>query len=71
MVILGISSLAAQGSSNGQIGPILVVNESSVPMTADTGLTPNVVLVDRSTADASLNSHAGTCLFPYPLNVAG
>lgn len=66
VVILGISSLAAQGSAAGQAGPILVVNESSVPMTADTGLTPNVVLVDRATADASLNSHLASAYFLIP-----
>ena len=32
--ILGISSLAAQGSIGGPSGPIYVVNESSVPMAA-------------------------------------
>ncbi len=37
---LGISSLAAQGSLGGPTGPILVVNESSIPMTADPALTP-------------------------------
>jgi ABC-2 type transport system permease protein len=66
VVILGISSLAAQGSVGGPTGPILVVNESSVPMTPDTGLTPNVVLVDRATADASLTSHLTSTYFLIP-----
>jgi ABC-2 type transport system permease protein len=52
---LGISSLAAQGSIGaGPTGPILVVNESSVPMTSDAALTPHVVIADRAQAEAQL-----------------
>jgi ABC-2 type transport system permease protein len=51
---LAISSLAAQGAIGGQSGPILVVNESPVPMTAEAAITPNVVIVDRADADAQL-----------------
>jgi ABC-2 type transport system permease protein len=63
---LAISSVAAQGSlGGGQTGPILVVNESSVPMTAD-ALTPHVVIVDRAQAEAQLadGSAAEYYLFP-------
>jgi ABC-2 type transport system permease protein len=52
--ILGISSLAAQGAASGPSGPIYVVNESSVPMTASPQLTPHLVIVDRAEAEAKL-----------------
>jgi len=68
--ILGISSLAAQGSIGGPSGPIYVVNESSVPMTAIPQLTPDIVIVDRADADARLadGSAKGYFLIPstYP-----
>jgi len=52
--ILGISSLAATGAASGPSGPIYVVNESSVSMTANPQLTPHLVIVDRAEAEAKL-----------------
>ena len=58
---LGISSLAAQGSlAGGATGPILVVNESSVPMTSDAALTPHVVIVDRAQAESQLAANTAS-----------
>ena len=64
---LGISSLAAQGSlANGQTGPILVVNESSIPMTADPALTPHVVLVERAAGVAELTAGTANEYYLFP-----
>jgi ABC-2 type transport system permease protein len=56
--IMFISGVAAQGGSESNGQPILVVNESSVALVADPRLTPDIHLVDRSAADAQLQSGA-------------
>src|SRR3954468_11681093 len=54
-LIFGISTLASTSvSQGGTSGPVIVVNQSAVPVTADPRLTPDVVVVDQATADKRL-----------------
>jgi ABC-2 type transport system permease protein len=69
--LLGISSLAAQGSLEPPSGPIYVVNESSVPIQPIPQLTPEVVMVDRATADASLADGSANAYFLIPATWPG
>jgi ABC-2 type transport system permease protein len=57
------STSAGQGGTN---GPVAVVNESSVPIMADPTLTPDVVIVDRATADQRLASREIPDYFVVP-----
>jgi ABC-2 type transport system permease protein len=55
-LIFGISTLASTSVSNGGTsGPVVVVNQSAVPIAADPQLTPDVQIVDRATADQRLS----------------
>ncbi len=60
------SALSLQGVSGGQSGPLVVVNESSVPLHADPVLTPHVVLMPRSQADGLLTSGSASEYYFVP-----
>ncbi|MEO8625839.1 MAG: ABC transporter permease [Candidatus Limnocylindrales bacterium] len=55
-VMMAISGFAAASGTDSGHQPIVVVNESSVELTANPQLTPDVQLVARSDADAQLAS---------------
>jgi ABC-2 type transport system permease protein len=52
--IVAISAFASTSMTSGQTGPVVVVNESGVPIVADPRLTPHVVVVDRAEAESRL-----------------
>lgn len=55
--IFALSSLSS--TSFGQAsGPVVVVNESAIPLTADPKITPDVVVVDRAEADRRLATNS-------------
>lgn len=56
--IFAISAFASSSFSGGQAGPVVVVNDSAVPIVADAHLTPHVVVVDRAEADRRLAQRA-------------
>jgi ABC-2 type transport system permease protein len=53
-LLFAISTAASQSSFGTVSGPVIVVNESAVPLSPDPGLTPDVVLLDRTEAEARL-----------------
>jgi ABC-2 type transport system permease protein len=56
--IMAISGFAASSGFDSNHQPILVVNESSLQLQADPGLTPDITLVPRSDAEAQLQAGA-------------
>jgi ABC-2 type transport system permease protein len=53
--VLGISTFASTGGfGTGGTGPIVVVNESPIPLLPDPALTPDVRLSDRQTAEQQM-----------------
>ena len=56
--IMAISGFAAQSGTGSNDQPIVVVNESSVVLQANPAITPDIVLLARSDADAQLASGA-------------
>ncbi len=64
--IFAISAFSSTTFSQGSSGPVIVVNESSVPLVADPQLTPNVVIVDRAQADQQLANHDVQDYFVVP-----
>ena len=49
--MFAISAFGSASLGQGQAGPIVVVNQSAVPLVADPQLTPNVIIVDQAQAD--------------------
>lgn len=64
--IFGISALATNVSFGTLSGPILVVDESPVPIVADPQLTPHVVLVERAEAEDRLAAGSAAEYFLVP-----
>ncbi len=64
--IFAISAFSSTSLGQSQSGPIVVVNESSVPITSDPLLTPNVTVLDRVDADQELADQAIPDYFVVP-----
>lgn len=54
------------GTAPRPTGPLLVVNESSMAITADPALTPRATLVDRAAAEAALAEGRATAYYVVP-----
>src|SRR4051812_17088879 len=65
-LILGVSAFASSSVGQGSSGPIIVVNESAVPIVADARITPDVVVVDRAEADGRLADKSISNYFVVP-----
>jgi ABC-2 type transport system permease protein len=65
-LILAISAFASTSVGQGSTGPIVVVNESAVPIVADARVTPDVVVVDRREADRRLADKSVSNYFVVP-----
>jgi ABC-2 type transport system permease protein len=63
-----VSSAASIGAASGgnQPGQILLVNESSVALYPDAGLTPDVTVLPRAAAEAELANGSATSYFVVP-----
>jgi ABC-2 type transport system permease protein len=74
-VVFAISALASSGSLGpggpGGGEPLVVVNESAVPITADPLLAPDVEIVDRATAEVRLAARAVDRYFVVPATWPG
>ena len=64
--IMGISGFAASSGFGSNHQPILVVNESSIPLQADPQLTPDIALGSRSDAEAQLQAGAINSYYVVP-----
>jgi ABC-2 type transport system permease protein len=64
--VFAISALSSTSIGPRQSGPVVVVNESSVPLVADPRITPDVVVVDRTNADQQLSAHSISDYFVVP-----
>ena len=64
--IFAISALSSSAFSQTASGPIVVVNQSAVPLVAEAALTPNVAVVDKSTADQQLQDKQISDYFLVP-----
>ena len=67
ILIFTISSALSFDAGSGEVtGPVIVVNESAVALAADPVLTPHVVLVPRTQADAQLADGTASEYFVVP-----
>jgi ABC-2 type transport system permease protein len=66
LIMLISGAAASSGSSTPSHKPIVIVNESSVALQVDPQLTPDVQLIDKSDADARLQSGDITEYFVVP-----
>jgi ABC-2 type transport system permease protein len=66
VVLFTISSFVGFQSPGGVEGPLLVVNESAVPLQPDPAITPNVVMVSREDANAGLADESVSEYFLVP-----
>jgi ABC-2 type transport system permease protein len=64
--IFAISAFASTSAGQGSTGPIVVVNESAVPIVADARITPDVAVVDRAEADRRLAAKSVSDYFVVP-----
>ncbi len=64
--LFAISALSSTSLGQPQVGPVVVVNESSVKVAADPAVTPDVVVVDRAEADRQLASGVVDGYFVIP-----
>jgi ABC-2 type transport system permease protein len=54
--IFAISAFNSSSFTGGQAGPVIVVNQSAVPINPDPALTPDVSVIDQAEADRRLNA---------------
>ncbi|MEO6349264.1 MAG: ABC transporter permease [Candidatus Limnocylindrales bacterium] len=67
VALLGISTLASTGGfGSGQTGPIVVINESQIPLIPDQALTPDIRILPRTTAEQQMAAGALPTYFLVP-----
>jgi len=69
-LIFAISSVSSMSLGEAS-GPIIVVNESAVPLAVDPALTPDVAVVDRATADQRLADKSISSYYVVPAEWPG
>src|SRR3954453_1923447 len=64
--LFALSAFGSSAMTQSPTGPVVVVNESAVPIVPDARITPDVVVLDRAEADARLAAKAIDDYFVVP-----